>query len=75
LAELSDDRRLGGHLSRSGGLAERYRLRGYDSVHLASYLEVGRRAGISGTQFSSFEQHLNRAARAAMKAMAETGRR
>jgi uncharacterized protein len=59
----------------AGNLAERYRLRGYASVHLASYLEIGRRAGIAETQFSSFDDRLSRAAPAAVKAMVRTGRR
>jgi predicted nucleic acid-binding protein len=59
----------------AGNLAERYRLRGYDSVHLASYLEIARRAGAAETHFSSFDDRLNRAARAAVKAMVPTGRR
>jgi uncharacterized protein len=59
----------------AGNLAERYRLRGYDSVHLASYLEIARRAGVAETQFSSFDGRLNRAARAAVKAIVRTGRR
>ena len=51
-------------LSRAAGeLAERYRLRGYDSVQLASFAEVARRAGIRETRFSSFDDRLNRAAR------------
>jgi predicted nucleic acid-binding protein len=53
----------------AGDLAQRYRLRGYDSVHLASYLEVARRAGPAQTQFSSDDEQLNRAARAALKAL------
>lgn len=48
----------------AGNLAERYRLRGYDSIHLASFAEVARRAGIGETRFSSFDDRLNRAARA-----------
>jgi predicted nucleic acid-binding protein len=56
-------------------VAERYRLRGYDSVHLASYLEIARRAGAAETQFSSFDERLNRAALAAVRAMARAGRR
>ena len=59
----------------AGSLAERHRLRGYDSVHLASYLEIVRRAGVAGTQFSSYDEHLNRAARAAVRAMVRAGRR
>ncbi len=54
----------------AGDLAERYRLRGFDSVHLASYLEVARRAGALDTRFSSYDDRLNRAARLAGRALA-----
>ena len=47
----------------AGELAERYRLRGYDSVHLASFAELARQAGARETYFSSFDDALNRAAR------------
>jgi predicted nucleic acid-binding protein len=47
----------------AGDLAERYRLRGFDSIHLASYVEVMHRAGVDQTQFSSFDADLNGAAR------------
>ena len=47
----------------AGDLAERYRIRAYDSVHLAAYAEVARQAGIDETRFSSFDKALNRAAR------------
>jgi predicted nucleic acid-binding protein len=51
-------------LSRQAGdYAERYRLRAYDSLHLASFAEVVREAGREHTDFSSFDQALNRAAR------------
>ena len=43
--------------------AERYRLRAYDSVHLAAFAEVAREAGVRDTRFSSFDVTLNRAAR------------
>jgi predicted nucleic acid-binding protein len=46
----------------AGELAERYRLRGFDSVHLATFAEVARRAGPRGTRFSSFDDRLNQAA-------------
>jgi uncharacterized protein len=50
-------------LSRSAGeFAERYRLRGFDSIHLATFAEVARRAGPRETRFSSFDDRLNRAA-------------
>ena len=48
----------------AGELAETYRLRGYDSVHLASFADVARHAGPRETRFSSFDDRLNRAARA-----------
>lgn len=54
----------------AGDLAERYRLRGFDSVHLASFLEVARRAGKAETRFSSYDERLNRAAKAAARALA-----
>lgn len=47
----------------AGELAERYRLRGFDSVHLATFAEVARRAGPRDTRFSSFDDRLNEAAR------------
>jgi uncharacterized protein len=47
----------------AGDLAERYRLRAYDSVHLAAYAEVARHAGPAETRFSSFDKALTRAAR------------
>ena len=57
-----------GRLCREAGdLAERYRLRGYDSVHLASFLEVARRTNPADVRFSSFDDQLNRAARAAIR--------
>jgi uncharacterized protein len=47
----------------AGEFAERYRLRGFDSVHLASFAEVAGRAGPRETRFSSFDDRLNEAAR------------
>ena len=47
----------------AGEFAERYRLRAYDSVHLAAFAEVAREAGVRDTRFSSFDNALNRAAR------------
>ena len=58
----------------AGELAERYRLRGYDAVHLASYLEIARGAGVTETQFSSFDNRLNRAAETAVRTMARARR-
>ena len=51
----------------AGDLAERYRLRGYDSVHLASFAEIARRAGATASSFSSFDDRLNRAARTMLR--------
>ena len=47
----------------AGEFAERYRLRAYDSVHLAAFAEIAREAGVRDTRFSSFDDALNRAAR------------
>ena len=47
----------------AGDLAEQYALRGFDSIHLASFAEVARRAGPRQVQFSSFDERLNDAAR------------
>ena len=47
----------------AGDFAERYALRGFDALHLASFAEVARRAGPPGTRFSSFDDPLNKAAR------------
>ena len=46
----------------AGHLAERYSLRGFDSIHLASFAEIATSAGIDATRFSSFDDRLNRAA-------------
>lgn len=56
----------------AGELAERYRLRGYDSVHLASFAEVVRHAGAAETRFSSFDDPLNRAARSLARGLPRT---
>jgi predicted nucleic acid-binding protein len=47
----------------AGEFAEQYRLRAYDSMHLAAFAEVAREAGVRETRFSSFDGPLNRAAR------------
>lgn len=59
---------------KAGELPERYRLRGYEAVHLASFLEVARRAGVGETRFSSFDERLNRAAETAVRAMTRSHR-
>jgi predicted nucleic acid-binding protein len=46
----------------AGEFAEHYRLRAYDSMHLAAFVEVAREAGVRETRFSSFDDALNRAA-------------
>jgi predicted nucleic acid-binding protein len=54
----------------AGDFAERYRLRAYDSVHLAAFAEVARAAGPGNTLFSSFDAALDRAARLLSKTLA-----
>lgn len=54
----------------AGELAERYQLRGFDSIHLASFAEMLR--GLQGrddVEFSSFDDRLNRAARRLARTM------
>ena len=46
----------------AGDLAEKHHLRGFDSLHLASYLSLSGN-GARQTRFSSFDEALNRAAR------------
>jgi len=60
-----------GVVSRAAGdLAERYGLRGYDSVPLASFIEVARCAGPGEARFSSFDDRLNQAARSVARSLA-----
>lgn len=59
----------------AGELAEKYSLRGFDSVHLASFAEVARRAGLKDTRFSSFDDRLNRAARKLARILERTGQK
>lgn len=47
----------------AGDLAERYGLRGFDGIHLASFADVARGAAGAEVRFSSFDTRLNRAAR------------
>ena len=56
----------------AGEFAERYRLRAYDSVHLAAFAEVAREAGVRDTRFSSFDEALNRAARSLGRTLIRT---
>ena len=53
----------------AGDLAERYRLRGFDSIHLATFLHVAREARPSEARFSSFDGRLNRAALTAARGL------
>ena len=59
----------------AGKLAEKYSLRGFDSIHLASFSEVARRAGADATRFSSFDDRLNVAARKLTRLLQRNGRR
>jgi predicted nucleic acid-binding protein len=51
----------------AGEYAERYALRGFDSLHLASFAEILRQAGSDATRFSSYDEPLNKAAKDVMK--------
>lgn len=60
-------------LSREAGdFAERYALRGFDALHLASFADVARRAGAPDTRFSSFDDRLNKAARDVARRLEDT---
>ena len=58
----------------AGDLAERHRLRGYDGVHLAAYLQVARAAGKANVRFSCFDDRLTAATRSAARKLRPTGR-
>jgi predicted nucleic acid-binding protein len=61
-------------LSREAGdFAERYALRAFDAIHLASFAEVARRAGARDTRFSSFDDRLNKAARDVIRRLDTAG--
>ena len=51
----------------AGELAERLGLRGYDSVHLASFAEIARRSGTMKVCFSSYDDALDRASRTILR--------
>jgi uncharacterized protein len=53
----------------AGDLSERYSLRGYDSVQLASFLEVAQHSPFGEVQFSTFDERLAAAATLAIKAL------
>lgn len=57
----------------AGALAEKHSLRGFDSIHLASFAEVARRAGTDDTRFSSFDDRLNQAAQKVTRTLRRTG--
>ena len=57
----------------AGELAERYGLRGCDSIQLATFLEVAREDSRSETRFSSFDRDLTRAAASALRAAKRSG--
>ena len=53
----------------AGELAERYGLRGCDSIQLATFLDVAREGGESEARFSSFDRNLNHAATFALRTL------
>jgi hypothetical protein len=56
----------------AGNLAEHYGLRGFDSIHLATFLDLAR-ADLSEVRFSSFDRRLNGAAARALRAARRSG--
>lgn len=59
----------------AGDLAERHGLRGFDSIHLASFIEVARRAGPTTTRFCGYDDRLNEAVTKAQAALVKRRRR
>ena len=57
----------------AGEFAERHGLRGCDSIHLATYLELAGEQRGSETRFSSFDRQLSRAATLALRAIRRSG--
>jgi uncharacterized protein len=53
----------------AGDLVERHRLRGFDALHLASYLLIVREFGGEEVRFASADRALDRAARRAARAV------
>lgn len=53
----------------AGGLAERYRLRAYDAMHLATFSELARAVSPGRVRFSTFDAPLDRAARALIRTL------
>jgi predicted nucleic acid-binding protein len=51
----------------AGDIAERHRLRGFDAIHLSSYLQMAEELPGESVTFSSADRALNRAARAAAR--------
>ena len=58
----------------AGDIADRHGLRGFDSVHVACYLDVVKASAPAPVTFSSFDERLTRAARAARRALARQRR-
>ena len=58
----------------AGDLADRHGFRGFDSVHLACYLDVVNASAPALVTFSSFDERLTRAALAARRALARQRR-
>jgi uncharacterized protein len=56
----------------AGDLAERYGLRGFDSIHLATFLHLANNDR-SEVRFSSFDRELNQAATRALRAARRSG--
>ncbi|MEQ1895846.1 MAG: type II toxin-antitoxin system VapC family toxin [Vicinamibacterales bacterium] len=54
----------------AGALAEQYGLRGFDSIHLASFARIVDRVGVGNVTFSCFDDRLAAAARRLMRSHA-----
>lgn len=54
----------------AGELAERYGLRGFDSIHLASFARIAGRVGVGNVAFACFDDRLAAAARRLARSLA-----
>jgi uncharacterized protein len=53
----------------AGDMAERFGLRGFDSIQLASFAQLARGSGATGVEFRSFDQRLSAAAKTWLAAL------
>jgi predicted nucleic acid-binding protein len=58
-----------GLIREAGDLADRFQLRAFDAMHLASFMHLWRSSDKGDIEFSTFDSRLNRAARSAIRSL------